>query len=324
MSHTCPATTSSSNFQLIINNALKEYEKRTKNDLLAHPLAAQLQACDSPTKILAVLQQQVQEHDQSRTRHETLTGWLEPTVNILYAFSATLGEGVSLVFSPAKVIFAGVGILLAAAKDVRASQDTLVDIFERIEGYFSRLGIYTAVPPTAEMMDIIVKIMVEVLCILGIATKEIRQGRIEKYAKKLIGNTDLEDALKKLDRLTQEEARMATAEVLKATHAVDDRVASVYDRVAGVDGRVASVNERVASVADWVVIVGEHLADVDNKVTEVGNRMASVDDRVKAVGDKVAVVINGMQDHLPLVTSDVINPNLPVRKRCKFSHSTRS
>jgi hypothetical protein len=97
MSHTRPATTSSSNFQLIINNALKEYEKRTKNDLLAHPLAAQLQACDSPTRILAVLQQQVQEHNQSRTRHENLTAWLDPTVNVLYALSATLGEGVGLV-----------------------------------------------------------------------------------------------------------------------------------------------------------------------------------------------------------------------------------
>src|ERR1700730_3235016 len=97
MSYTRSATTSSSNFQLIINSALKTYEKRTKNDLLAHPLAAQLQACDSPTRILTVLQQQVQEHDQSQTRHETLTGWLDPTVNVLYAFSATLGEGVGLV-----------------------------------------------------------------------------------------------------------------------------------------------------------------------------------------------------------------------------------
>ena len=31
----------------------------------------------------------------------------------------------------------------------------------------------------------------------------------EKYLKKLIGKADIEDALKRLDRLTQEEARMA-------------------------------------------------------------------------------------------------------------------
>jgi hypothetical protein len=66
--------------------------------------------------------------------------------------------------------------IFQAAKDVRASQDILVDIFERIENFLRRLEVYVEVPPTPEMMDIIVKIMVEVLSILGIATKEIKQG----------------------------------------------------------------------------------------------------------------------------------------------------
>ena len=61
--------------------------------------------------------------------------------------------------------------------DVRASQDTLFEIFERMENFFRRLEIYTEVSPTPEMMDIIVKIMVEVLSILGIATREIKYGR---------------------------------------------------------------------------------------------------------------------------------------------------
>ena len=83
----------SSNFQLIINNALDKYKKRTKNDLLAHPLAAQLQSCDSPSAILAVLQQQVQGLDQSRSSDERWSRWLDPTVNVLYAFSSTAWSG---------------------------------------------------------------------------------------------------------------------------------------------------------------------------------------------------------------------------------------
>lgn len=129
MSHTHATSTSSSNFQLIFNNALKAYERRTKKDLLAHPLAAQLQDCDSHASILLVLQQQVQELNQ--TSDERLTKWLDPTVKVLYTFTETLGEGVSLVcpmmskcprscilililqvFSPAKAIFAGIGVLL--------------------------------------------------------------------------------------------------------------------------------------------------------------------------------------------------------------------
>ena len=67
-----------------------------------------------------------------------------------------------------------------AAKDVWASQDILMDMFERIEMFFRRLEVYTDVPPTTEMMDIIILIMVEVLSILGVATKEIGQGRMSE------------------------------------------------------------------------------------------------------------------------------------------------
>ena len=100
------------------------------------------------------------------------------------------------VFSPGKVIFSGVGVLLSvrslfplftqsiynshisqAVKEVHSSQETLIDIFERIENFFFRLEVYTGVPSTPEMMDMMVKIMVQVLSIVAVATKEIRQGR---------------------------------------------------------------------------------------------------------------------------------------------------
>ena len=64
-----------------------------------------------------------------------------------------------------------------AVKDVNAAQDSLIDIFERIENFFRRLEMYTEVRPSDAMTDIIVKIMVEVLNIFALATKEIRQGR---------------------------------------------------------------------------------------------------------------------------------------------------
>ena len=64
--------------------------------------------------------------------------------------------------------------------DVRVIQVTLIDIFERMENFFQRLEIYTIVSPTPEMIDISVKIMVEVLSILGVATREIKQSRISE------------------------------------------------------------------------------------------------------------------------------------------------
>jgi len=99
MSRNHPKTTasSSSNFQQIFNDALKGYAKRTKNDLLLHPLAAQLQACHSLDAILAVLQKQIEELNRSRNIDHRWTKWLDPTVNVLFSFSATIGEGVGLV-----------------------------------------------------------------------------------------------------------------------------------------------------------------------------------------------------------------------------------
>jgi hypothetical protein len=75
----------------------------------------------------------------------------------------------------------------------------------------------------------------------------------EKYVKKLFGKrTGIEDALKRLDRLTEEEAQMAAAQVLKATHAVDDtgRVRGVADIALSVGDQVQGVNDRVTAVMD--------------------------------------------------------------------------
>jgi archaellum component FlaC len=136
---------------------------------------------------------------------------------------------------------------------------------------------------------------------------------LEKYLKKLVGRTDMKDALKKLDSLTTEEARMATAQTLKATHAVDGRVRRVEDKVLDVDNRVVGVDDRVAGVDN-------RLAGVDYKVAGVDDRVASVDDKVKAVDDKVAVVINGARLFSTNHEKSYFNPDVYRRKRGEGSH----
>ena len=113
------------------------------------------------------------------------------------------------------------------------------------------------------------------------------EGCSEKYLKKLIGRTDIEDGLKRLDKLTQEESRMAAAEKLKVTHTVDDRVKGVVDTVAGIDNRVAGVDERVAGVGDQVAGVDERVLGVDERVLGVDERVAGVDDRVQRAANDV-------------------------------------
>ena len=55
---------------------------------------------------------------------------------------------------------------------------------------------------------------------------------LEKYVKKRIGRTDIEDALKRLDKLTREEAWMDIAQNLRG-----EGVRGVADKVGAVDNR---------------------------------------------------------------------------------------
>jgi hypothetical protein len=96
------------------------------------------------------------------------------------------------------------------------------------------MEIYTTVPPTPIMTDIIVKIMIELLSVLALATKQINQGRFskcaatnvayssmrvtEKFAKSVLGENKIEAVLQRLDRLTQDEAQISAAQTLGVVH----------------------------------------------------------------------------------------------------------
>ena len=88
---------------------------------------------------------------------------------------------------------------------------------------------------------------------------------LEKYIKKLTGNKDIEDSLDRLDKLTVEEMRVASAELLKITH-------SVEENVQGVRGNVQDV--------------GNQVQGVENQVQGVGNQVQGVDERVQVIDDK--------------------------------------
>jgi len=57
------------------------------------------------------------------------------------------------------------------------SYDAIVDLLESIEHFLKRLEIYTEIPSTPAVDELVVKIMVELLSTLTLATKELKQGR---------------------------------------------------------------------------------------------------------------------------------------------------
>ena len=84
-----------------------------------------------------------------------------------------------------------------------------------------------------------------------------------------MGKNNIEHALKRLDRLTQEEARMASAQLLKISTAINSGVGEIADHVLVVDERVVGVNERVAVANERVAGVDERVAGVADGVDRI-------------------------------------------------------
>ena len=95
---------------------------------------------------------------------------------------------------------------------------------------------------------------------------------LEKFVKKIAGITKLEDGLKKLDKMTNEEARLANAEVMRLAHIIDKKV--------------EGINEEVQ-------VVNVQVRDVDKKVQGVDEKIQGVSVDVKVVEEKMQTIIDG-------------------------------
>ena len=65
-----------------------------------------------------------------------------------------------------------------------------MDLLGRIGYFFRRLEIYTEVPPTTVMTGIAIDIVVEVLRILGFATKEVKRGLMSELISRWFSIVD--------------------------------------------------------------------------------------------------------------------------------------
>jgi hypothetical protein len=124
-------TTTSDNFQSILDAALDSYTKQTGIDLTKHPSADKLKKCRSPDDVLQILSERESAFKDYRDQHRKLIDRLRPVVQVIHAFSAVLGEAAGLVrlnspylivylyasqqvpFQPTKAIFVGVDVLLS-------------------------------------------------------------------------------------------------------------------------------------------------------------------------------------------------------------------
>ncbi|KAI0262644.1 hypothetical protein BGY98DRAFT_1192557, partial [Russula aff. rugulosa BPL654] len=252
MSSTAQVTSSTSNFRSVIDAALADYTKITGTDLSKTPFANALQQSNSPEAVLQLLHEREKSFKEYRDENQKLINCLTPAVKVFQALrlSGILGEAVNQIPLPsANALFAAIDTLLAAASGVTSSYDALLELFECLASFLKRLEIYTTIPPTPILTEAVVKIMVVLLSVLALASKQIKQGRFMKFAKKLLGESDVETALQRLDRLTQDEARITVAQTWSVVHGLVESVKAIME-----DGKASTDGIRQDLVALHLVL----------------------------------------------------------------------
>ena len=207
-----PSVTTPSSPRSVFSDALSSYRSQTKIDISLHPLLPTLQNCDSPESIRTVLHAQAPEFVTGEE------GWLTTAVDVLHAFSSTLGKRVGMVHirqayvpslcflslvyryshprtqfllplvSSSKCVSSSIAAYISRDSQIYqpanhsgVSQETLINLFQRMQTFFQRLKVYAEVPLTERLKDVIVQFMAEVLLILAVLTKSINQRRSSEF-----------------------------------------------------------------------------------------------------------------------------------------------
>lgn len=141
-----------------------------------------------------------------------------------------------------------------------ADNDTLIHLFERIQFFLQRLETYIGMPFTSDLTELLGKIMAQMLHILALSTKAMTESRTSKlilalrtflaecgtenFSKKLLGRTDVDDALLRLDTLTKEEGLMAAAKNLEIAYRVEVKLVVIQRLTQIIEQAMDVVKER--------------------------------------------------------------------------------
>ncbi|KJZ73399.1 hypothetical protein HIM_07193 [Hirsutella minnesotensis 3608] len=119
----------------------------------------------------------------------------------------------SSAFPPSQSIYAATLFLVKAAQNVSSTYDSIIDLFDQLQDFTSRLDVYVKYPISASLRGKLIEILTALFETLVLTTKEIRRGRFRAYLKRLIGSeSPVQPALQKLKALTLGEERQVLAD----------------------------------------------------------------------------------------------------------------
>ncbi|KAL9948636.1 hypothetical protein D7B24_005344 [Verticillium nonalfalfae] len=198
-------------FAAIIHDAQKKYAESSDQDLSDYMNPPMTSVED----MLAVIARQNKQFEAFRAKRQRIFSAMSAALMPIEVVGESLAGAASEVFAPSQNIFAAVMYLVNAAKDVSACYDSIIELFEKMQDFTSRLRFYVSQHLSPELRDKLVTILVTVFEIFVLAAAEVRRGRLKAYFKRLFGHeSPVPEALKRLAVLTEAEGRLVGAETM--------------------------------------------------------------------------------------------------------------
>ena len=193
-------------------------------------------------------------------------------------------------------------------KDVIASYETLINLFERTQYFLQRLSRYITASLTPEMMELLAKILAQVLSVLALSTKEIKDRRIsvliysksfsstdynaEKFMKKLIGKTEVDDGLQRLDMLTKEENLMTaactlqvTGEIRRDVDVIKDDTGDIKDDTHDIKDDTRDIKEDTRGIKDDTCDIKDDTHEIKEDTRDIMNDTRDIKDNTRNIKD---------------------------------------
>ncbi|TRM57331.1 hypothetical protein BD626DRAFT_465218, partial [Schizophyllum amplum] len=141
---------------------------------------------------------------------------LAPVVAACSPLCTVAGEGLGMVFEPSKVVFAAVGELCKAAVEARDDLDAISDAFDTMAHHLRIVKPVAArdVLKDDALREASVKLLAQILVVLGVIQKVRKQGRLVLWLKKLAKSKEVSSALADLSRLASNHHETVTAVTL--------------------------------------------------------------------------------------------------------------
>ncbi|TRM56451.1 hypothetical protein BD626DRAFT_519566 [Schizophyllum amplum] len=184
---------------------------------------------DSTNAVLGYIQHHEADFKKYRADGpQKLRSIIKPIAATVQTLCGVVGEAVSMVCSPAEAIFTALNVVIQASRQVTDDFDAVADAFDTMEHHLRMVGsIATAGDMHEAVREASVKLLAQLLVVLGTVTNLQKHNRLQLWWKKVQQSKKVSSALDELGRLaTNHHQTVSVVTLSSVVNAVDMLVES--------------------------------------------------------------------------------------------------